>query len=254
MDESVIRTLEAIEARAQEQSSLSRKAEKTDREALITTFTHATLEMEANLRDLIFRAEGAADLLQGLDNQLWVISDIISRTGNFVASQEDQLVCFSSKLQCLPPDTILQMAELWTMLGGNRRQVAQFARHAQLLGNISAYRAKALLVVNTTIHQLRQLRADLAEFRTLVATPGLDNRESISLEAHLRSIKMGVQRLGEFRQRGAEKSVLLLANRILYSNIVIGKTQFCARCLAKSPLKSTQPRVANMYHFRCTST
>lgn len=99
------------------------------------------------------------------------------------------------------------MAELWTVLGGNRRQVAQFARHSQLLANISGYRSKALVIVNTTIHQLRQLRADLAEFRTLVATPGLISRETISIEAHLRTIKMGVERLGEFRQRGAERSV-----------------------------------------------
>lgn len=99
------------------------------------------------------------------------------------------------------------MAELWTILGGNRRQVAKFVRNGQLLANISGYRSKALIVVNTTIHQLRQLRADLAEFRTLVASPGLDTHEHISLEAHLHSIKMGVERLGEFRQRGRERSV-----------------------------------------------
>lgn len=97
------------------------------------------------------------------------------------------------------------MAELWTILGGNRRQVAQFARHGLLLANISGYRTKALVIVNTTIHQLRQLRADLAEFRTLVASPGLISRETITIDAHLRSIKMGVQRLGEFHQSGVEQ-------------------------------------------------
>lgn len=97
VDQSVIHTLEAISRRAKEwrrlwQSTSSQRAEKADRDALITTFTLATLDMERNLQNLILRAEGAADLLQMLDNQLWVISDIISRTGNVIASQEDQLV------------------------------------------------------------------------------------------------------------------------------------------------------------------
>lgn len=102
MDQSVIRTLEDINRRAQEpsqgfwRSPALQRAEKADREALITTFTAATLEMESHLQNLILRAEGAADLLQILDNQLWVISDIISRTGNVVASQEDQLVSYMS--------------------------------------------------------------------------------------------------------------------------------------------------------------
>lgn len=101
VDQSAIRTLEAINNRAQERTkniwwrstSAARRIEQADRTALLTTFTHATLEMERDLQTLIIMAEGATGLLDILNNQLWVISDIISRTGNFVALQSDQLVC-----------------------------------------------------------------------------------------------------------------------------------------------------------------
>lgn len=103
----------------------------------------------------------------------------------------------------------VQLAKLWTKLGGNRRKLSVFTSHLILLNNISNYRKMALLRVTSTMLQLRQLSSDLDDLRDRVAAPplvGEDSDESgIPIEVHIESIRKGVERLEDYRKRSVQR-------------------------------------------------
>lgn len=89
------------------------------------------------------------------------------------------------------------------MLGGNRQILARFADYRRVLASVSMSRADSLDKVVRALNQLRQLSDDLEAFRRRVATGTADN--SIPIEAHLESLKMGIRRLGQFKHGVAEQ-------------------------------------------------
>lgn len=96
----------------------------------------------------------------------------------------------------------LQLDQFWTVLGGNRRILAELAAHQELLQSISDARANALITVTKALHQLEQLSADLESFRKGMVIP---ENAAIPLEVHLESIKLGVTRLADFRKRVGDR-------------------------------------------------
>lgn len=102
------------------------------------------------------------------------------------------------------------MAQLWTILGQNRREVALFDEHRDLLAQMSHSRSIALDRVRKTVDQLNQLSEDLSELRDRVARPVLLGGDGVvPLEAHLDSLRRGVQKLDAFRRQGIERCVVI---------------------------------------------
>ena len=112
-----------------------------------------------------------------------------------------------------------QMADLWTILGGNRDRLETQDSHIELLGSLTTYRKEARDRVSRTIEELTSLEEDLEELRGRVAEPwistlnpivdanGYLSRGSaggIPLEVHMDSIRKGVTRLSLFRQGGIQ--------------------------------------------------
>lgn len=84
------------------------------------------------------------------------------------------------------------------MLGKNRREVAIFKEHRTLLEDMSRFRAVAETQVAATIIQLGTLKATLSDLRGRVAAPR--RTPIISFEAHLDSLRRGVERLESAKQ------------------------------------------------------
>lgn len=100
------------------------------------------------------------------------------------------------------------MAQLWTILGRNRNEVALFKHHHNLLAQMSNYRAVARDKVKATMEQLIKLSEDLSDLRDRAAFPALIGADStIPLEVHLESLRLGVKRLGVFKQTGIDRCV-----------------------------------------------
>ncbi|KZO94256.1 hypothetical protein CALVIDRAFT_484704 [Calocera viscosa TUFC12733] len=166
-------------------------AQRKEIEAL---WFQATGALESNIAKLIAEAEASVVLLDRLEADLDVINEMLSREAHHVQGKTDEL-----------------LAELWTRLGGNRRQLANFKSHRALLTNIRAYRNRALGYVTSTLVQLQQLSSDLEDLRERVSTPLLTSPDiNIPLEVHVGSIRKGIERLTDGRTRAKAREDVYL--------------------------------------------
>jgi len=152
------------------------------RQEIQTLWFQATGALESNIARLITEAEASVVLLDRLEADLEVINQMLSREAHQMRDKTDEL-----------------LAELWTRLGGNRRQLANFKSHRALLTNIRLYRNRALSYVTSTLVQLQQLSSDLEDLRERVSTPLSSPNSNIPLEVHISSIRKGIDRLAEGR-------------------------------------------------------
>lgn len=114
------------------------------------------------------------------------------------------------------------MAQLWTMLGGNRREVALFKYHRELLAQMSTNRGFARDRVNAAIQQLTKLIEDLSELRDRAAHPVLVGADTvIPLEVHLESLRLGVNRLETFKHKTIDRCVNVIIKIIEWQFLIV---------------------------------
>jgi hypothetical protein len=88
------------------------------------------------------------------------------------------------------------LAQLWTLVGGNKSKLTSNNKKLSLLRNVSAYRKKALTHVSDTLLKLRQIQAELENLRDGVEAPTvLGYRDELPISYHLDLIDRGVDRL-----------------------------------------------------------
>ena len=107
-----------------------------------------------------------------------------------------------------------KMAQLWTMLGQNRNEVALFKHHRDLLAQMSRYRAVARDRVKLTIAHLTKLSEDLSQLRDRAALPVRTGADStVPLEAQLESLRLGLKSLEAFKKKTTHRCALCLIRR-----------------------------------------
>lgn len=195
MDEYAIRLLEAVEDRRLTGTAASftglllypfRTPYDTARvEAeVLETFIQASAVMDGSIRRLVADATAVLADLDDLENQLTVVDEVISRERRVISTEQSEV-----------------LAEIWTLVGGNRRKLANFSSNRNLLAAISGYRARALAHVSASLIQLQQMQADLEDLRDRVAVPALlgdaEMAGAVPLEVQVGSIRKGVERLSE---------------------------------------------------------
>jgi hypothetical protein len=95
------------------------------------------------------------------------------------------------------------LAELWTMLGGNRRKLRGIDGHLVLLEHLGSYRMRAAAHVACALQALIGMSEDMEDLRERVTAPEFIGSK-IPLEVHIRSIRAGLDRLREDRTRVRE--------------------------------------------------
>ena len=134
---------------------------------------------------LIEEAQALLMVLQNLEDRLEVIHSV---------SMRDNLAAQAGK------DEIL--SHLWTLLGGNRAQLGKYNNQLTLLRQVGLYRKVAWAHVSGTILKLQAMGAELEELRSRVSSAEvLKGRTEIPLAVHVESIRLGVQRLEEGRDK-----------------------------------------------------
>lgn len=138
-------------------------------------FTAAMDTSKAALNGLILEAQVSLKNLDELCHHLYAIRE--------VATHEDLLIVVErSELR----------AQLWTMLGGNRKKLLDCEERLTLLRGLGDYRTRALTHVHSALQILTSMNADAKDLQDRVATP-VDRR--LPLHMHLDNIQKGVQRL-----------------------------------------------------------
>jgi len=153
------------------------------KEAVIDTFLMSMDNIGHHMVRLRDEAETSMGHLMRLEEHLMVLHEVTHRDNKaLTAAREDVL------------------AELWTWLGGNRREIRKMDLNLDLLKNVEKYRRKGLAHVVATLQTLHALDADMEELRTRVAAPDIVG-DRIPIEVHIKSIKAGVDRLNEGQTR-----------------------------------------------------
>ena len=186
-----LRTIESGEAKDLSIMGLiwpfSGSKKPSSQELLAGTFAQSLSVLSASLAKLIVMAEASIYELDKLEARLGTIHSIIAREDSSISAQRADL-----------------LAELWTILGGNRAQMRSFNSHLQLLRELGNYRTRALAHVVAALQALQTLSADMEELRERVAAPELAGGE-IPIEVHARSIRSGIERLNEGRIRAKQR-------------------------------------------------
>lgn len=148
-----------------------------------STFRDAMDTLSIQISRLILEAEVNIDNLNELEERLNALHELVSREVKTVKGDREEL-----------------LAQLWTILGGNRKELKNFNENLAILKNVGTYRNQARTHVVATLQTLQSLSEDMEELRERVATPGLVG-ERVPLEVQMKSIQYGLDRLKENRIR-----------------------------------------------------
>ena len=154
-------------------------------EAVIEAFLMSMDNIATHMARLRDEAEISMGHLMRLEEHLMVLHEITHRDNKeLTAAQEDVL------------------AELWTWLGGNKSKLREMSSNLDLLKNVEKYRKKALAHIIVTLEVLHALDADMEDLRTRVAAPEIAG-DRTPIEVHIKSIKVGVERLREGQMKAS---------------------------------------------------
>jgi hypothetical protein len=175
-------------ARANEPSPWSPRAlaiwnRQNTQEVVTKTFEEAMGVLSAHMDRLIVEAEHNLHNLNTLEERLATLHEVVSREDSSISSAKTEL-----------------LAELWTRIGGNKKQLQNFDHNLNILKGLSIYRKQALIHVVATLQALRAMSKDMEDMRERVAAPQLVG-SSVPVEVHMKSIGMGLERLREGRVR-----------------------------------------------------
>ncbi|KAF7795270.1 hypothetical protein EIP86_006423 [Pleurotus ostreatoroseus] len=156
-------------------------------ETVRDTFTQSMSVIEAHIVRVVTEATLALGALEHLEERVNTLHESIVRENSSLIHEREEL-----------------FAELWTILGGNRKKVRKVDQHLFLLSSISDYRRRALAQVSAALQTMQGMSEDMEDLRERVAAPELMG-ERIPVEVHLKSIKAGLDRLQSDRKRTKER-------------------------------------------------
>lgn len=154
--------------------------------------------LSANMRRLALEAEVSIADLNTLEEHLKSIHEIVSREDSSMTAAKDEL-----------------LAQLWTILGGNRKELKGMNKNLALLKGVGGYRDRARAHVVAALQTLETMAEEMEELRERVAAPELVGN-TIPVEVHMKSIRSGLERLKD-RRIGAKHAEEQIRNRVLKS-------------------------------------
>jgi hypothetical protein len=197
--------LHSIEAANAQPSGLSIRrlwsshpSKAATKQIVTRAFTEAMNTLSANMQRLVLEAEVSIQDLNKLEEHLKSIHEVVSREDTSISAAKNEL-----------------LAQLWTILGGNRNELKGMDEHLTLLKGVSGYRDRALAHVVAALQMLETMAEDMEELRERVAAPELVG-DAIPIEVHMKSLKSGLERL-KGRRTGAKQLEEQILSRILGS-------------------------------------
>lgn len=160
------------------------------------TFTEAMNTLSTNMQRLVLEAEVSISDLNKLEEHLISIHEIVSREDTSISGAKEEL-----------------LAQLWTQLGGNRKELDEMSGHLALLKGVGGYRDRAFAHVVAALHMLETMAEDMEELRERVAAPRLVG-ETVPIDVHMKSLRSGLERL-KGRRAGSRKMEEEIVRRIM---------------------------------------
>lgn len=147
------------------------------------TFAETMSVVEKQIARVVVEAEVSLKALNDLEEGLNTLSAFVARENLTLTNEREKL-----------------LGALWTMFGGNKRKIKHMNGHILLLNGIGDYRRRAMAHVSATLQTLQGMSEDMEDLRQRVAAPDLVG-DKIPVEVHLKSIRIGLERLQADRDR-----------------------------------------------------
>ncbi|KAI1785303.1 hypothetical protein LXA43DRAFT_976295 [Ganoderma leucocontextum] len=154
--------------------------------AVLRSFEMALASFATSISSIIVDATMVSASLDCLEEQLSTVHALCVQEAWDTAVVEDELLW-----------------QLWTLLGGNRRQLRDLANRATVLQDVQQYRALASAYVAATVQALTVVDADLMELREQLSTQAVDFHH-IPVEVQIRSLEQSLYRLKDSSASGEE--------------------------------------------------
>ncbi|KAH9923321.1 uncharacterized protein B0H18DRAFT_878727, partial [Fomitopsis serialis] len=164
--------------------------------SIVRSYANVMETLVHETQHTLFMATTSAADLERLQEHLLTIHEVCLQEGISLSEEHGEL-----------------LSQLWTILGGNRHARQKNEAHLALLKEVDNYRQQALAHVVVTRDALQMLVADVEELRDRSAAPGIVG-ERMPVEALIRSVSYGIERLKEGRRRANEKQYVL-ASKLL---------------------------------------
>ncbi|KAI0749701.1 hypothetical protein C8Q80DRAFT_1269537 [Daedaleopsis nitida] len=159
---------------------------------VVESFRNSMDVNASEMAKLIVAVELALEHLDTLDERLDALHELCARENLTVSAARDQL-----------------LSELWTILGGNRKQLRKFTTNLELLQALGEYRKRARAHVAAAMQTLEGMGEDMEDLRERVAAPEIVG-DRIPIEVHMKSIQSGMERLKEQRLKAKEREEQLM--------------------------------------------
>jgi hypothetical protein len=137
--------------------------------------------LSTNMRRLVLEAKVSISDLNKLEEHLRAIHGVVSDGESSFSAARDEL-----------------LAEPWTILGGNRKELNEMDKHLAVLRGLGGYRHRVRAHVATVWQVLESTAEEMEELRGRVDAPELDG-DAIPIDVHIESIRSGLDRLKELR-------------------------------------------------------
>lgn len=172
--------------------------DQTRTQNLVTeTFTKTMSRVLEHINTLVTEAEAPLRALDSLGVSLALLQEPLMEEDGHLIEKKSQI-----------------LAELWTMLGGNKHKLQTLDHHFDLLKNVDENRQQARHHVVSTLYTLYKMRDDIVDLRTRVASSS--SEDLISVEVQIQSIGEGMRRLINMRDRASvSESVTVLPVKVL---------------------------------------
>lgn len=161
-------------------------AKQRTKQVITSSFDQAMGVLSTHMQLLIVEAELNLKKLDDLEMALNVLHEVVAREESAISQEKEEV-----------------LAQLWTKLGGNRRELHNFHQNLALLQNLGEYRKQARVHVVATLQSLEALSDDMEDMRERVAAPELMGTD-VPAEVHMKSIQMGLERMKEGRIKARE--------------------------------------------------
>ncbi|KIP10509.1 hypothetical protein PHLGIDRAFT_33877 [Phlebiopsis gigantea 11061_1 CR5-6] len=159
----------------------------TTREVVTRTFTEAMSVLATQMQRVVLEAEVSVRNLDHLEEMLVTVHEMASRENADITAAKEEL-----------------LAQLWTILGGNRKELRGMDGHLYLLRHIGEYRARAMAHVVAALQAVTAMSEDMEDLRERVSAPELVG-DKIPVEVHMKAIRAGLERLKEDRIKAQKR-------------------------------------------------
>ena len=148
---------------------------------LVRTFQMSMDSLAAQVSRVLVAATQASSNLDNLEETLAIIHELCAREASLQEVATDELLW-----------------SLWTILGGNRRELRQLKYRAEALQDVRRFRSMAVAYVGATSQALYAADAELAELRDRLIDASV-GKEDIPIDVHLASIDRTLARFNAER-------------------------------------------------------